>query len=158
MNKKLILIIVLAAVIIAVAVVFYMNRGSSVVIQQPQVSALLAEAKKMEESNDLVSARLAYQKLINDYSNSREIMDWQKRFEDLNIGLLFSPVITPKSIEYEIKPGDSLDKIAREYKTTVELIMKSNNLPGANGIPLETSSCSFLCPSNLSTGTRIEPV
>ncbi len=135
MNKKLILIIVLAAVIIAVAVVFYMNRGSSVVIQQPQVSALLAEAKKMEESNDLVSARLAYQKLINDYSNSREIMDWQKRFEDLNIGLLFSPVITPKSIEYEIKPGDSLDKIAREYKTTVELIMKSNNLPGANIFP-----------------------
>ncbi|MCX5708638.1 MAG: L,D-transpeptidase family protein [Candidatus Omnitrophica bacterium] len=135
MNKKLILIIVPAAVIIAVAVVFYMNRGGSVVIQQPQVSALSADAKKMEEGGDLVSARAAYQKLINDYSNSREVMDWQKRFEDLNIRLLFSPVITSKSIEYEIKPGDSLDKIAREYKTTVELIMKSNNLSSENIFP-----------------------
>jgi lipoprotein-anchoring transpeptidase ErfK/SrfK len=134
-NKKLILIIVSAAVLIVVAAIFYMNRGSSVAIQQPQVSALSAEAKKMEESSDLASARAAYQKLINDHSNSREVMDWQKRFEDLNIRLLFSPAITPKSIEYEIKPGDSLDKIAREHKTTVELIMKSNNLPGENIFP-----------------------
>jgi lipoprotein-anchoring transpeptidase ErfK/SrfK len=134
-NKKLILIIVPAAVIIVVAVVLFMKRSGSTGIQQPQVSALSAEARKMDESGDPVSARAAYQKLISEYPNSREVMDWQKKFEDLNIRLLFSPVITSKSIEYEIKPGDSLDKIAREYKTTIELIMKSNNLSGENIFP-----------------------
>jgi len=41
---------------------------------------------------------------------------------------LFSPVITPKSTAYQIKPGDTLAKIAKEFNTTVELIKKSNNL------------------------------
>jgi lipoprotein-anchoring transpeptidase ErfK/SrfK len=134
-NKKLILIIFPAVVIIVVAAFIFIRRISSTVSLSPQVSGLSSEAKKMEENGDLVSSRAAYQKLINDYPNSREVMDWQKRFEDLNIRLLFSPVITSKSIEYEIKPGDSLDKIAREYKTTVELIMKSNNLSSENIFP-----------------------
>jgi lipoprotein-anchoring transpeptidase ErfK/SrfK len=146
-NKKSILIIVSAVVLIVIAVALG-RLILSVIKRTPssadsQMSASLsvdvkkisADAKKMEENGDLVSARAAYQKLVNDYPNSREVMDWQKRFEDLNIRLLLSPVITPKSIEYEIKPGDSLDKIAREYKTTVELIMKSNNLSGENIFP-----------------------
>ena len=135
MNKKLVLIIAAAAILALIAAVFYMKRGWVPVVQSPQVAVLYTDAKKMEESGDLVSARAAYQKLISDFSNSREVMDWQKRFEDLNIRLLFSSVITPKSIEYEIKPGDSLDKIAREYQTTAELIMKSNNLSSENIFP-----------------------
>ena len=136
MNKKLILIIIAAAVVfIAAAAVFNMKRLAPVSVTAPQASSLSAEAKKMEENGDLVSARGAYQKLVNDYSNSREVLEWQKKLEDLNIRLLFSPVITPKSIEYEIKPGDSLDKIAREYKTTVELLMRSNNLVSENIFP-----------------------
>ncbi len=136
MNKRSVLIAVSAAAIIFVLAVFYYMRHSGPgPAATPEASALLAEARKTEESGDLSSARLAYQRLISDYPNSREVMDWQKKFEDLNIRLLFSPVVTPKSIEYQIKPGDSLDKIAREYKTTVELIMKSNNLASENIFP-----------------------
>jgi lipoprotein-anchoring transpeptidase ErfK/SrfK len=135
-NKKLILIITAGAVmLIAGAAVFNAKRLAVSSVTAPQSAALYADAKKMEENNDLVSARGVYQKLINDFPNSREIMDWQKKFEDLNIRLMFSPVITARSIEYEIKPGDSLDKIAREYKTTVELLMKSNNLASENIFP-----------------------
>jgi lipoprotein-anchoring transpeptidase ErfK/SrfK len=100
-----------------------------------QAAPFYADAKKMEENGDLAAASLAYQKLINDYPNSREVANWLKKSEDLNIRLLFSPVITSKSTEYEIKPGDSLDKIARAYKTTTELIMKSNNLSNENIFP-----------------------
>ena len=136
MNKKLILIIIAGAVmLIAGVAVFNMRRLAAPLGAAPQSAALYAEAKKMEENNDLISARGLYQKLINDYPNSREVMNWQKKFEDLNILLIFSPVITARSIEYEIKPGDSLDKIAREYKTTVELLMKSNNLASENIFP-----------------------
>jgi lipoprotein-anchoring transpeptidase ErfK/SrfK len=134
-NKKLILAISAGVFIMVVVAVFYMKRGGPSMIQPAQVSTLYADAKKMEENGDLVSARGVYQKLISDYANSREVADWQKRLEDLNIRLLFSPAVTPKSVEYEIKPGDSLDKIARQYKTTVELIMKSNNLASENIFP-----------------------
>ena len=36
---------------------------------------------------------------------------------------------------YEIKPGDSVAKIAREFKTTPELIIRSNNLPSDKIFP-----------------------
>jgi lipoprotein-anchoring transpeptidase ErfK/SrfK len=44
-------------------------------------------------------------------------------------------VLTPKSIAYEVKPGDSLAKIAKEFKTTPELIMKSNKISGDKIFP-----------------------
>ena len=62
-------------------------------------------------------------------------MSWQKKAEELNIKLLFSPIITSKSALYEIKPGDTLIKIAKEFKTTVEFIMKSNNIADDKIIP-----------------------
>ncbi|MBI4395151.1 MAG: LysM peptidoglycan-binding domain-containing protein, partial [Candidatus Omnitrophica bacterium] len=34
------------------------------------------------------------------------------------------------SILYTVQPGDSLYKIAKKYKTTVELLQKSNHLEG----------------------------
>lgn len=135
MKKKLIPVIAAAAILVIVAAVYFMKRSGSSVVQPPQASAFSAEARKLEENNDLVQARAAYQKLINDYPNSREVANWQKKFEDLNIHLLFSPAITTGSIEYEIKAGDSLEKIAKSYKTTTELIMKSNNLSSENIFP-----------------------
>ena len=97
-----------------------MSKGSS-------VSSLVAAAKSLETAGSLLEAKEAYQKLVNDFSNSGEIMNWQKKVESLNIKLLFSSAITARSILYEIKPGDTLTKIAKEYKTTTDLIMKSNN-------------------------------
>jgi lipoprotein-anchoring transpeptidase ErfK/SrfK len=96
--------------------------------QPGSAQSLINEAKKLESEDDLLGARGLYQNLTSEYPNSREIMSWQKKVEDLNIKLLFSPVIVPGSIEYEIRPGDSLEKIAKDNKTTVELIMKSNGL------------------------------
>jgi lipoprotein-anchoring transpeptidase ErfK/SrfK len=90
------------------------------------ISRLVSEAKSYEADNNLLKAKDAYQKLVGEFSNSSEIMNWQKKAEELNIRLLFSPLITPHSALYEIKPGDSLDKIARNQQTTVELIKKSN--------------------------------
>lgn len=135
MNKKLLPLIAVTAVLIGVTAGFLMKRGGSPIAQSSGAAALAASAKKMEESGDLLSAQAAYQKLIGEYSNAREVIDWQKRFESLNIRLLFSPVITSHAIEYEIKSGDTLEKIAKEHNTTVELIMKSNNLASENIFP-----------------------
>jgi len=99
------------------------------------ISGLANQAKDLEMGNDLQAARSIYQKLINEFPNSGEVMNWQKKAEDINIKLLFSTALTASSIFYEIKPGDTLIKIAREFKTTSELIMKSNNLVADKILP-----------------------
>ncbi|OGV38660.1 MAG: hypothetical protein A2020_03815 [Lentisphaerae bacterium GWF2_45_14] len=56
---------------------------------------------------------------------------WYKTAELLsrsNTMLLFSNIASGEKSLYVVKPGDSLDKIAKKYNTTIELIVKSNKL------------------------------
>lgn len=91
-------------------------------------SAIYRQAVACEEAGNLLEAKSLYEKLVSDFSNSPQINSWQKKVWDLNIKLLFSPTITPGSTLYKIKPTDTLTKIAKEFNTTVEFLMKSNNL------------------------------
>lgn len=84
---------------------------------------------------DLINARNYYKEIVECFPDSKEISDVQKKMEDINMKLLFSPVITEGSISYIVKPNDTLGKIAREHNTTVELIKKGNNLSSDIIIP-----------------------
>lgn len=137
MKNKLIIIIIALVALVSV-VVFFSSRKitkSAGVSSHVSARSLLAQARILEAKGNLWEAKLLYQKLVSDFSESPEVMDWQKKTEELNIKLLFSPVLTPKSVIYQIRPGDTLNKIAREHKTTTELIMKSNNINDALIIP-----------------------
>lgn len=131
MNKRILVIsgIILVSLILIASFAFK-KAGSSLVEKNEARGAqvLLNEVKTLQSKGDLSQAKSVYQKLVNDFSNSNSVMDWQKKIDDINIRLLFSPVVTPKSTLYEIKPGDTLTKIARQFKTTTDLIKKSNNL------------------------------
>lgn len=135
MNKKLFYLIpIIIAVVLAAVLIFSIKKGKIALPVRPSnLSAslpLLNQAKDLEAKGDFLDAKAVYQKLVSDFSNSPDVMNWQKRIEDINIKLLFSPTITPKSVLYEIKPGDTLTKIAKEFKTTLDLIRRSNNLSG----------------------------
>jgi len=108
-------------------------------------STLLALIKKYPESS---FAELSMQKLIQTYEqkgDKEKVLHYQKEFlekfpdsqntetirsflEKLNMDMLLSPVITEGSIEYIIKPGDTLFGIAKKHNTTISLIKKINNL------------------------------
>ena len=136
--KKRILIIVLALLVIGGLVVLLSAKKISKVAHKStslSARAVLAQARTLEAQGNLPEARLLYQKLVNDFPESQEVTDWQKKTENINIKLLFSPVVTPKSITYQIRPGDTLNKIAATHKTTTELIMKSNNISDSLIIP-----------------------
>ncbi|MFA5115261.1 MAG: L,D-transpeptidase family protein [Candidatus Omnitrophota bacterium] len=138
MNKKLALII--AAVIIAAAIfiIIGVKTGSRASLNKGRplsMTSLLNKAKELEGRGDLLGTRNAYQELASSFPNAPEADSWEKKAEELNIKLLFSSIVTPKSILYKIKTGDTLNKIAREHQTTVELLMKSNNLTGDRIIP-----------------------
>lgn len=131
MNKKFIIVAAIF-IILAVALVIGLRKThlsfGGKLPQSGEAASLISQAKQLEANGELLAAREVYQKLISEYLNSAQVPDWQRKVEEINMRLLFSPTITPKSVSYEIKPGDTLAKIAREFKTTPELIMKSNNL------------------------------
>lgn len=144
MKKKLLvsLIFVIIAVLVTLVSISIIKKGKKISEAKTaelksisSISGLLSQAKELEAKGNLIDTKAAYQKLVNEHSNSGEVMNWQKKIEDINIKLLFSNAITPKSMLYEIKPGDTLTKIAKEFKTTVELIIKSNHLTGETILP-----------------------
>lgn len=128
--KRVLLFVIPAVVLLIIIAIFFTNRNSLFGNRRvpASVSALINQAKDLESQGELLQARNIYQKVINDIPGSAEIMNWQKKVEELNIKLLFSPAVTPGSVLYEVKRGDTLTKIAKEFNTTIELIMKSNNL------------------------------
>jgi lipoprotein-anchoring transpeptidase ErfK/SrfK len=132
-NKKILVLAVLVVAGAGLLAAFFLTRRSGMPLQTPKIhfgsaGAQLSQARSLEAKGMLLDAKNVYQKLVADFPNSRDVMEWQKKADDLNIKLLFSPVLTPGSTQYEIKPGDTLIKIAREFKTTPELIMKSNSI------------------------------
>ena len=139
MNKKLFIIIPVAILLIILLVVFFLNKGASVFPERSSsgasLSGLLNQAKDLEAKNNLSEEKAVYQKLIMEFSNSSEVTSWDRKIEELNLKLLFSNTITPGSVIYEIKPGDTLNKIASNFKTTTDLIKKSNNLNSDNIVP-----------------------
>jgi len=96
---------------------------------------LMKEAKNLEAKEKWLEAKKIYQKLIADFPSAREVMSWQRKAEEINLKLLFSPAMTPGAEVYEIKRGDTLIKIARNFKTTPDLIMKSNQLSSDRIMP-----------------------
>jgi lipoprotein-anchoring transpeptidase ErfK/SrfK len=84
---------------------------------------------------DYVNAQKVMNKFINDYPNSEKTSQIKNNLEKVNMEVLFSNIPTEDSISYQIKPGDTLGKIASQYNTTVELIKKANNLKSDIIIP-----------------------
>ncbi len=132
MSKKILIIAGIIFLVLILIIAFAFNKGKTSFTEQKSagrsLQSLLNQAKNLEAKGNLLEAKDSYQKLVNDFPNANEVMNWQKKIDDINIKLLFSPALTPKSVLYEIKPGDNLTKIAKEFKTTPDLIRRSNHL------------------------------
>lgn len=138
MNKKLFAgLAALFALWLIALVIWIAGKGQSFsqVTQKGLASNWVKEAKTFEAKEKWLEAKKIYQKLIADFPNAGEVMSWQKKAEEINLKLLFSPAMTPGAEVYEIKPGDTLIKIAREFKTTPDLIMKSNQMSSDRIMP-----------------------
>ena len=85
-------------------------------------------ASAYEKNKETVKARDVYQVVLEKYQNVDNILDIQDKVGQLNVEILFSPVITEDDVWYEIEPGDTLSKIAKKFGTTVDLLKASNLL------------------------------
>jgi len=131
-NKKWLFI--LAAIITAFIVIALFRlaaekaepEGKALSKKSASAASDLSQARLLQSKGDFIAARDIYRRLIEDFPASGQISDWQNKIAELNIKVLFSPEITAESTTYKIKSGDNLQKIAKKFGTTVELLKKSN--------------------------------
>src|SRR5476649_962129 len=84
--------------------------------------AALRKDKKNAEARELLEA------IVANYPGSPRIDEARTALGEMNADLVLSTNPSADKVEYVIKAGDSLDKIAHQFKTSAELIMRSNNL------------------------------
>ena len=88
----------------------------------------LGELQRMRGIRHYIDARKYYEQVIDLSASQKSVSLARARLGEVNIALLFSPIITPESDRYTVNPGDSLAAIANRFNTTIELIKRSNDL------------------------------
>lgn len=110
---------------------------------QPISAAVLAEAtastpaltaiEQAVAQTQWVEARRLCQQLLQEHPESPAAAGAQQRLGEINLHLLFNPSpesTAPFYTAYTIESGDTLGRIARQHRTTVELLQKANHLTG----------------------------
>ena len=92
--------------------------------------ALLKLGEVYEAQQQFVEARAMYQMLLERFPESPLLAKTQARLGNVNVALLFSPIVTELDAVHVVRSGDTLGKIASSYRTTVELVRRANGLKG----------------------------
>jgi lipoprotein-anchoring transpeptidase ErfK/SrfK len=95
------------------------KKGKSILTHK-LVSEYLKKGKRFEARNEL--SNLYFMEV--DHKKKNEI---KKKLDELNEVLVFSRTPSPDAVFYEVKPGDSLAKIAKKFNTSYAFIMRINN-------------------------------
>lgn len=91
---------------------------------------LLGEAQAAKAAGRLQDAREKAAQVLDGDAPAALRSQAETLLAQVGMELLLTPRPMPEKADYTVGAGDSLDRIARKYGTTVELIQKSNNLRG----------------------------
>ena len=111
------------------------NKDSSPGSSSLQKKIIMAQ--EMFQKEDLLNARKIAENMLVDPKLEPYGSDWMKVAElvsEINTQFLFSDMICPEKITYIVEKNDSLVKIANQFKTTITLIQKSNQLDSTNSM------------------------
>ncbi|MBI4003401.1 MAG: L,D-transpeptidase family protein [Candidatus Omnitrophica bacterium] len=90
--------------------------------------AMLKLGEAYEAQQNLVEARAMYRMLLERFPESSLISRTQERLGQVNVSLLFSPIVTELDTVHQVQRGDTLGKIASANRTTVEFLKRANGL------------------------------
>jgi len=91
-------------------------------------NALYAKARVYKLQGKFLNALSLLERVITESDNDEVKNTAYKEIGDINVRLIFSPIPRKDSVIYKVKAGDSLTLIAKQFNTTVDLIIKSNKL------------------------------
>jgi lipoprotein-anchoring transpeptidase ErfK/SrfK len=94
----------------------------------------LGKASQLEDADNLVEARDYYLAMLSTPLRMADRSEVERRLGQVSTKLLLTPRQMPEKKDHVVQRGESLDKIARKYGTTVELVQISNRLSNAGRI------------------------
>jgi len=106
----------------------------------------LKKCLALKEKGQLLEARRALEDFLDRFPESSGIEQAREALGEVNTRIFLSPVPAPEKQLYVVKSGDVLNRVAAHTKTTVELLIKANNLQGTMlriGQKLYTSPANF---------------
>ncbi|MEI8011393.1 MAG: L,D-transpeptidase family protein [Candidatus Omnitrophota bacterium] len=89
---------------------------------------LYRQAKALETDGKTLDAKTAYQQILADHADLKNIEQIQQDLYDLNMKILLSNIQTPKTVIHTVVAGDTLGKICKQYNITMALVKISNGL------------------------------
>lgn len=133
MQKRWVMIVGAVILLAAVGIALAGHQKSSKVSKESgevvaSVNQLLEEAVQAEAQGDKLKAKTAYAAIVSEYPDYDKIEEIQNKLGVLSVSIIMSNTPTPQTTIHEVKPGDSLGKLSKQYGTTKELIKKGNNL------------------------------
>lgn len=96
------------------------------------IRRLVVGAEVACRADDLPSARRRYLEVLDQAELGTGAPYVERRLGEIGRMLILTPRPMPEKIEHEVVPGDSIEKIARRYGTTPELVMVSNDIRRAD--------------------------
>lgn len=91
-------------------------------------NSIITVIADLEEKKVLVQARRKCLELLRQPLAGNVRDELEKRAGRINMELVMTPVEMPEKQAYVVQSGDSLEKIAKKFGTTVDLIQRSNLL------------------------------
>lgn len=105
------------------------QRGEVTAAPTPDISLPeFQAAAKLRQESKLAEARAALTSFIEKYPNGLHVEEAKDLLGEINVSIFLSRTPSPEKIEYVVKSGDVLVRIAQRTKSTPELIMRMNNL------------------------------
>jgi len=106
-------------------------KSSATPVPAPDISLPeFQAAAKLKSEGKLAEARAALTAFIQKYPSGLHVGEAQDLLGDVNINILLSDYPAPEKEEYTVRSGDVLARVAGKFKSTPELIMRTNNLSG----------------------------
>lgn len=88
----------------------------------------LAQIRSLLAAKSLVSARELCYRSLEQCQDPGVVTDVERLLGQINMNLLLTPAPMPEKVDYVVQGGDSLERIAKKFGTTVELIRTGNDL------------------------------
>jgi LysM repeat protein len=106
-------------------------KSSATPVPTPDISLPeFQAAEKLKNEGKLTDARAALTAFIQKYPSGLHVGEAQDLLGEININILLSDYPAPEKEEYTVRSGDVLARVAGKFKSTPELIMRTNNLSG----------------------------
>lgn len=113
---------------------------------KPRRVSFLKDADVALDGGNLEEAKALYRKAMETTKDVNKLKRIQDKTAEINMRILFSPIIDECSTKYIVKPNDALAKIARKFNTTVNFIKRANSLTSdviKPGQELKVHTCKF---------------